>query len=134
MNYNLFLDDFRHPYDAFLITQHVSYSREKWVIVRNYNQFIKHIKKNGLPEIVSFDHDLGDEHYDICHNTDLTLNEYYLTNDREMTGYDCAKWLINYCIENKKELPETILIHSANPAGKQNIKSLFDSYIKSLAL
>jgi hypothetical protein len=44
--------------------------------------------------------------------------------------YDCAKWLINYCIDNKKELPAEILIHSMNPVGSANIKSLFDSYYK----
>lgn len=48
----------------------------------------------------------------------------------EKTGYDCAKWLINYCVDNRKELPTTILVHSMNPAGTQNIWSLFNSYWK----
>lgn len=52
----------------------------------------------------------------------------------EKTGYDCAKWFINYIIDIKLDLPKTILIHSMNPVGSANIKSLFDSYIKSLKI
>ncbi len=48
----------------------------------------------------------------------------------EKTGYHCAKWLIDYCIDNKKELPHEIIVHSMNPYGSRNIKSLFDTYIK----
>ena len=126
MAYNLFLDDFRHPYDAFLMNHNTVYSQCDWVIVRDYKHFIKYIKKNGLPEMVSFDHDLADVHYNYGN---IPYEEY-----TEKTGFHCAKWLINYCIDNNKELPKTILIHSANPVGKQNIQSLFDSYIKSLDL
>jgi len=62
-------------------------------------------------------------------NKNYTKN-FFIPIINEKTGYDCAKWLINYCIDNKKELPATILIHSMNPAGSLNIKSLFDTYNK----
>jgi len=48
----------------------------------------------------------------------------------EKTGYHCAKWLIDYCMDNNEELPKEIIIHSMNPYGSRNIKSLFDTYIK----
>lgn len=122
MSYNLFLDDFREPEDAFNHTNNQLYLIG-WVIVRNYDEFVKTIEEKGIPEMMSLDHDLADEHYE----SQQEYSEY-----KEKTGYDCAKWLINYCIDNKKELPATILIHSMNPAGSLNIKSLFDSYLKSL--
>jgi hypothetical protein len=96
-----------------------------WVVVRNYDEFVKIIIEKGMPEMISFDHDLADEHYD--------FNKPY-GDYKEKTGFHCAKWLINYCIDNKMELPAVILIHSANPAGSANIKSLFDTYQKYLRI
>jgi hypothetical protein len=130
MSYNLFLDDFRQPVDAFLHTGNPIYNKVQWMIVRNYDEFRHYIQRNGMPQIVSFDHDLADEHYGMQEHLDEI--EYLMF--QEKTGYDCAKWLINYCIDTNEKLPATILIHSMNPAGSLNIKSLFDSYIKSLSL
>ena len=58
MSYNLFLDDFREPEDAFNHTNNQLYLIG-WVIVRNYDEFVKTIEERGIPEILSFDHDLG---------------------------------------------------------------------------
>jgi hypothetical protein len=110
----LFLDDIRLPIDAIPfaeakgINQAIYY--ENWVIVKSYNQFVKHIQDKGLPDIISFDHDLGD--------------------DNELTGMDCAKWLVNYCMDNNLYLPKWV-VHSANPAGYENIKSLLLSFEKN---
>lgn len=92
---------------------------QEWEVVKSYEEFVKIIEKKGIPEIVSFDHDLADEHYiggdlDIIDRTEFT----------EKTGYDCAVWLKQYCLENDKELPE-IFIHSMNPVGTENIKRIF---------
>lgn len=121
MKYNLYLDDFRNPSDSAYHSKNNICLKLEWVVVRNYNEFVKCIEKNGIPEIISFDHDLADIHYD--YQTDLFS---------EKTGYDCAKWFIDYIIDNNLQLPKKILIHSMNLVGSKNIKSLFDSYIKSL--
>lgn len=130
MAYNLYLDDFRNPIDSAYYRGEAIYAHEEWEVVRNYDEFVKIIQEKGLPEIISFDHDLADEHYGMHDHIDEMEYSAY----QEKTGYDCAKWLINYCIDNNKKLPATILIHSMNPAGSQNIKSLFESYLKSLKL
>lgn len=130
MAYNLYLDDFRNPIDSAYYRGEAIYAHEEWEVVRNYDEFVKIIQEKGLPEIISFDHDLADEHYGMHDHIDEMEYSAY----QEKTGYDCAKWLINYCIDNNKKLPATILIHSMNPAGSQNIKSLFESYLKSLNL
>lgn len=130
MSYNLFLDDFRIPADTFNYTGDPIYLKKDWVIVRSYNEFVEYINLNGLPEVISFDHDLADVHYDVQDHVD---QDYYDTVT-EKTGYHCAQWLINYCMDNNKELPKDIMIHSMNPIGSQNIKSLFKSYLKSLDL
>jgi hypothetical protein len=125
MAYNLFLDDFRMPKDAFEYTKLQIYLSVEWIVVRNYYAFITIIQNKGIPDALSFDHDLADEHY---------VQQKVYDQYSEKTGYHCAEWLIYYCIDNKKELPATILIHSMNPAGSLNIKSLFDSYYKSLKI
>jgi hypothetical protein len=127
MSYNLYLDDFRDPIDSAFYLKAPIYSSAEWKVVRNYDEFVKTITELGVPELISFDHDLADAHYN--HQDNIIYNEF-----TEKTGYHCAKWLIDYCIDNNKKLPATILIHSMNPAGSANIKSLFDSYIKSLEL
>lgn len=123
MNYNLFLDDYRIPKDAYAYMKHPIYISVDWIVIRNYYAFITLIENKGIPEIISFDHDLADVHY---------KKKVFDYNDesQEKTGYHCAKWLINYCIDNNKKLPVEIFVHSMNPVGTANIKSLFDTYYK----
>lgn len=91
---NLYLDDLR------LIPQ-------GFIGVRSYAEFVTYIKTHGLPDFISFDHDLG-------------LQE---------NGFDCAKWLVNYCLDNRKKMPD-FAVHSQNPVGKKNIESLLNNFRK----
>ncbi len=124
--YNLYLDDTRMPKDSFGYMGYFEYMTEDWVIARNFDEFVKIVKENGIPEMISFDHDLADQHYGV--HDHLTKDEYDLYTEK--TGYHCAKWFIDYCIDNNFNLPKMILIHSMNTAGALNIKSLFDTYKK----
>jgi sulfur relay (sulfurtransferase) DsrF/TusC family protein len=314
MSYNLFLDDFREPVDSFYYLGNPTYNILDWKIVRNYDEFVKMIQENGIPETISFDHDLenSEEWMDIIgyegiymvsnfgrilrtkkskgttgnniltplknisglyvtlyncgknihkkihrlvlesfmginneksqvnhidgnrwnnhinnlewctsseniwhshnvlyrdfsaygenHKNSMTVSQYDINNNliniygsvneagrqlnisfsniakcargerkiaggfiwkyenlkvtintkishieykdyvknffipkyEEKTGYHCAKWLIDYCLDNKSLIPKTItiLVHSMNPIGSRNIKSLFDTYKK----
>ncbi len=123
MSYKLFLDDVRRPKSTFHYMRLPIYNEPNWIVVRNYYAFISIIQSKGLPEVISFDHDLADIHY-------KEQNFNYEDPDYEKTGYHCAKWLIDYCLDNELEVPTRIIIHSMNPAGTQNIKSLFDTYFK----
>jgi hypothetical protein len=124
MGYNLFLDDYRTPSDAFSYTKDEIYINEMWIIVRNYDQFIMAINNYGIPHIISFDHDLGADHYN------HQQGEIQYDQFAEKTGYHCAKWLIDYCINNNKDVPQVVLIHSMNFNGSRNIESLFRTYEK----
>ena len=128
--YNLFLDDFRMPVDCSRYMQNPGlYNLNQWVIVRNYDEFVKFIEKNGLPDMISFDHDLADEHYsnDMYSGTEV-YNKNYETFT-EKTGMDCAKWLVDYCMDKDQSLPEYI-VHSMNPAGGKNIWEYLENYRK----
>ena len=111
--YNLYLDDIRHP--------SMTYPHMKdgdWTVVKSYNSFVEIITQRGLPTMVSFDHDLADEHYDYR----VKYSEY-----KEKTGMDCAKWLVNYCMDNNLKLP-VWNVHSANPIGAANIYSYLSNF------
>lgn len=112
----LFLDDIRYPIEAYHYTKQDIFLRNDWHIVRNFEQFTNRILKKGLPEMISFDHDLADEHY--IKDTNVFV---------EKTGYDCAKWLVEYCMDNYLDLPK-FYCHSMNPVGKQNIESLLKNF------
>ncbi|WP_394338014.1 cyclic-phosphate processing receiver domain-containing protein [Chryseobacterium lactis] len=115
----LFLDDIRYPIEAYPYTKQDVFLRNDWYIVRNYEQFIKRILEKGLPEMISFDHDLGDEYCAKSGSHECI----------EKTGYDCAKWLIEYCMDNLLPLPK-FYCHSMNPVGKMNIESLLKNFKK----
>lgn len=125
MSYKLFLDDIRLPAQV----KWVELPLGPWVIVRNYDEFVKHITKNGLPSYIAFDHDLADEHYrPSMYNKDGHYTNYYTDGTfKEKTGYDCAKWLIEYCMNNNGTFPE-YEVHSMNPIGKINIRSIVENF------
>ena len=125
MAYNLYLDDCRKPKISFGDTKHNNYLLD-WVIVKSYDEFITYVTNNGVPDMVSFDHDLAHEHYE---HQNVDLQAIYGTF-KEMTGFHCAQWLIYYCIDNNLNLPEIVMIHSMSTVGAKNIKSLFTTYYK----
>lgn len=133
----LFLDDIRIPKDAIgLIPSNLNqfYWDNNWIVVRNYYEFCNYIQKFGLPEFISFDHDLADFHYDYTPEDYENMTEEDMVikfGSMEKTGYECAKWLVDWCLENSLRLPQFV-VHSANPVGKQNIESYLNNAKKHL--
>lgn len=115
--HKIYLDDVRTPTD------------KGWRVVRNYHQFVDVIQELGLDSIdhISLDHDLGDS----------AMNEYYQNvkpnyrldydNIQEKTGMDCVKWLVDYCLDNRSDMP-LVTVHSANPIGSANMMGWINNY------
>lgn len=122
--YNLFLDDVRLPKQVTWINLPLV----EWTIVRNYSQFTTTILRDGLPQFISFDNDLAEEHYNPAMYSE-DVNEYNKLYETfaEKTGYDCAKWLVEYCIEHNQPIPD-YSVHSMNPIGKKNIISYIENF------
>ena len=102
----LWLDDIRDPeiedaknFISYLIWEFFDDDSTDIVWVKTQTEFENYIKENGLPDLISFDNDLG------------------IGNG---AGYDCAKWLVEYCMNNNVQLPEWY-VHSSNPVAKENI-------------
>jgi hypothetical protein len=124
MGYNLFLDDYRQPQDAFKYTRNEIFLTEKWIVVKNYHNFCKVITKMGLPDMIAFDHDLSDAHYQ------YQTGQIDYNSMNEKTGYHCAKWLIEFIEAGTDKRMPKYLCHSMNPVGKENILSLLSQYDK----
>ena len=107
--YNLYLDDYRNPPPIV--------NSLLWVVVKDLESFQMTIISKGLPDLISFGHDLTNLHY----------SGVYFDNH---TGYDAAKWLIWHCKTNKLiPLPlPGYMCHSLNPEGRLRILNLLDSY------
>jgi len=131
---NYFLDDQRNPADAYLhldtdtpkvsLIEHSGIVEDDWVIMRTYDEFVKCVKYLGLPDVVSFDHDLHEEH--IKHyfmvTQDMGIIEY--GNFKEKTGKHCAEHLVLEWINQGKPKPIKTFVHSANRWGQINIKEV----------
>jgi len=136
----LWLDDVRDPLkDDWLVFSPIS-QPFKTVWVKSYQEFVDWIKKSGLPDAICFDHDLADTHYQPAKHwdpkhPDHEPMDYNLWEKgqafKEKTGMDCAKWLVEYCLDNSIALPP-YNIQSANPAGKANIDGLLKSFKQSV--
>jgi len=108
----LWLDDSRDPADKrmdWLAYSPIGYEVEV-VWLKDYSQFRNWIQQHGLPDGICFDHDLGED---------------------TPTGYDCSKWLVNYCLDNKLS-PPVWSSQSANPVGKANINGLLRNFLRSM--
>lgn len=103
----LFLDDERDPPDS------------SWAVVRNYASFAAYLQEHGVPDVISFDHDLAEEHYEACFAG--VENALF----QEKTGYDCACLLLSY-----STLPRKVIIHSRNKTGAKKIAALFLPYVE----
>lgn len=97
MTYKLFLDDVRNPPD------------NSWILARSYEDAVRLVNTHGIPNTVSFDHDLG---------------------DNVPTGKDFANFLIDLDLDSNI-MPKdfTFFVHSANPCGAENIRGVLESYI-----
>ena len=119
----LYLDDIRTP------------NNDDWHVVRNYDEFVSHIRLNGLDkyEVISLDHDLGDTAQKEYFNNVSPNYQLDYNNILEKTGLDCAKWLVAESMNSKIPLPQ-IYTHSANPIGAANIMGYVNNYLKNCRL
>ena len=109
----IWLDDIRDPFGDYSewVQKYAPDFDGVIIWVKSYCEFTQWITDNGLPYKISFDHDLADEHYAPKEHWDEKYNDWASSqNFVEKTGYDCAKWLVGYCIDNDDELPFGLVI------------------------
>ena len=109
----LWLDDRRNPFQDRWIERFSPIQNPDIIWVRSYSDFINYIEQHGLPDAICFDHDLGDIH-----------------SDHEYTGYDCAKYVVEYCMDHNKIFPK-YNIQSDNGPGRDNIYHYIENFKKN---
>jgi hypothetical protein len=116
-----------------------------WIVVRSYQEFVDKVKELGLDNIhmISLDHDLGDSAMSEYFNNVSPNYTLDYNNITEKTGYDCAKWLVNYFYDLYPEALDTarlskiglpirfpqVYVHSANPIGAANIMGYINNFL-----
>ena len=100
MTWNLYIDDIRFPP-----------ADREWIVCRSSQEALDRVAEMGMPQFISFDHDLGEE--------DTTM------------VFLCR--MVNE-VWDGVSVPPDYQIHSANPVGAENIRSFMDSWRKSMGL
>lgn len=122
----LYLDDTRTPTKS-------PEGYGPWNVVRSYDEFVEWILTNGIPDYISFDHDLSDEHMRDYYNYQAQgIPAINYEDFKEKTGLDCARWLCEYVETNGLQLPRLMGVHSHNPIGAHNIQSLVNGFKKHM--
>lgn len=114
----VFVDDERMPANVnWVRLPNPSSEGTEWVILRSFDEAVLYIDKCGIPDFISFDHDLSLRHY----GGDYT---------DEKTGYDLCKYIIEHDM-NHNSIPDNFdySVHSKNPIGSSNISCLLNNYL-----
>lgn len=121
VKYNLFLDDVREPNGSWMsyMRRLISYELYEWKVVRNYDEFKQCIDTKGIPQFISYDHDLAESHYDQSMYGSVEEYESKISDSQEKTGLECAKYLISK-LDGEPHPP--YIVHSQNPVGKIRIE------------
>lgn len=133
-NLKLFLDDIRMPRDAWIYSERIKLLEKsktiscEWTIVRNYEDFCGFIDKFGIPSVVSFDHDLCEQHME--YYFDFVSKNGYIdySNLSTKTGKHCAEYFVEKWKKDGK--PDTeVYVHSANRWGRVEIEKTLEELV-----
>lgn len=104
----LFLDDLRVPRDIY---KNLDTDNGDWIVVRSFHEAAKFVQDNGVPDVISFDNDLG---------------------ENQLEGYDFAKLLVEGDQRGLFTLHKQFSwhVHSANVLAWGNINGLLENYMK----
>lgn len=93
----LFIDDIRTPPD------------DSWKVAKNSNEAKKFIEDYGIPDCISFDHDLGEDD----------------------TSMIFVNWLIDQILDKNVVFSKfKFFVHSDNPVGSKNIEETIKNFWK----
>ena len=104
----LFIDDERFPPN----------DGNTWAVVRSSAEAIAWVKHHGMPDVISFDHDLGGD------DTSIKFLTWWID--------DIFEQLENNVKYRDVRRPETTIIHSQNPVGAANIQAYIESIMNFL--
>jgi hypothetical protein len=89
-----------------------------WKLAVSVEEAVQHVLKNGMPSFVSFDHDLAD-------------GKDGITFAHWMIAQDLNAQELNMTGRPREGIPHdfSFEVHSGNPVGRKNIRSLLENYL-----
>jgi len=110
----IWLDNQRNPFDPkkeWLKRYNIPYrdGEDEIQWARTYDEFTELLRTNGVPDMVSFDHDLDPP-------------------DKTHDGFDCAVFLCRFCQDNNQPLPKMYHFQTANPRERQVMIELIHAF------
>jgi hypothetical protein len=137
MSYKLFIDDDRLPKNCVSWMKGRTddpsiYLRDDWVVVRDLAEMVKVITERGLPEFVSFDHDLGKNNVKKLIAQGFSKRKARKIATFEISGMHCASFLETVCRMMQQPLPK-YAVHSLNPVGTENLLTFLRNAEKELS-
>lgn len=112
MTYKLFIDDERDPVDVKWGSwqDQALYRDADWIVARNWKETLEIVVSLGFPQMISFDHDLG---------------------ENERTGYVICQKLCEM-VMNGVKMPADFdyRVHSKNPVGAENIHYYMKNFMR----
>ena len=119
----LFVDDHRDPPENLSMV---------FDTVRDFDGLKEWVEVNGIPNLVSFDHDLHAEHTSFFYEnggwgSPPDPDQGCFVNP---TGYELAEWLLRESVERGVH-PRYMMVHSRNPLGSDRILSLLTAHTES---
>ena len=103
----------------------------EWHWAKSYAEFVAWVRGNGMPDVLAFDHDLDPDAYKLfAKNGGYVDRPIDYSEYKEKTGYHCALWLVDYCLDTGAKLPAEFHAHSMNPRGRENIVSLLRRFAR----
>ncbi len=116
MAWKLMIDDERDPLNVYTyILRDPAYLAKDWRIARTVGEALALIDEHGYPELISFDHDLGEDP---------------VTKKKLADGKDFANALVQRDMDIA-DMPADFryLVHSMNGEGAANIRGLLDDWL-----
>lgn len=107
ITWKLFLDDERFP----------TWDLGQPEVAKDCAEAQELVEEFGVPELISFDHDLG------YHKGEVKPNAMHFLH-----------WLIDQHLDGNLDCGKIkrVIVHSANPPGAANIASLWDSFARAI--
>ena len=128
----LILDDMPERHEGFkrILSDH------SLTHVWTFSQCVKAMKKQKF-DMVCLDHDLGDAlfqsdeftvkidspNFHLEFSPDFVNDGMYTSSRRFLDGRDVCEWMVN----NEFRCPKKVLIHSHNPSGAQQMKTILNT-------
>lgn len=83
-----------------------------WDVARSSAEAIRYLEENGIPNVISFDHDLGGE------DTSMII----------------IRHMFDMILDGKATIPDNFIffVHSKNPVGAENIKANIINFMEKI--